>query len=405
MSTKITVAELNNFQKVSYAKIEPSGNVIVLAGKNGAGKTSTNDALEAGLCGHNGRNIKRPVKDGHGKASIELKLSDGSTLIRGYTPSGTTLKGLDAAGNKFGQKDLDDRISSLGIDGRKFISMGEKDQLKALLSIVDLPFDPAALDAERKAIEAKRLAVGQQGKLIGEVTINPALPAEETSAGDIIANIRAAEDAKRARVEAENAKQVAAHNVAQIKAELVRLTGDLANWETTLLSRSVAVDELPATVDTTALEQQLAAVEETNLAVRVNNAARQQSEQKDTLRARYNEHTAELEAIDKRKADGLATAEMPIEGLTFDEEGVLYQGVPFSRSSGREQLIVSCAMIMATNPEIRVIVIRDGNVLDMEGMAILQDMAEATDFQIFIELVAEEAGDHEYFFVDGELAK
>lgn len=404
MSTKITVAELNNFQKVSYAKIEPSGNVIVLAGKNGAGKTSTNDALEAGLCGHNGRNIKRPVKDGHGKASIELKLSDGSTLIRGYTPSGTTLKGLDAAGNKFGQKDLDDRISSLGIDGRKFISMGEKDQLKALLSIVDLPFDPAALDAERKAIEAKRLAVGQQGKLIGEVTINPALPAEETSAGDIIANIRAAEDAKRARVEAENAKQVAAHNVAQIKAELVRLTGDLANWETTLLSRSVAVDELPATVDTTALEQQLAAVEETNLAVRVNNAARQQSEQKDTLRARYNEHTAELEAIDKRKADGLATAEMPIEGLTFDEEGVLYQGVPFSRASGREQLIVSCAMIMATNPEIRVIVIRDGNVLDMEGMALLQDMAEATDFQIFIELVAEEAGDNEYFFVDGELA-
>lgn len=405
MSTKITVAELNNFQKVSYAKIEPSGNVIVLAGKNGAGKTSTNDALEAGLCGHNGRNIKRPVKDGHGKASIELKLSDGSTLIRGYTPSGTTLKGLDAAGNKFGQKDLDDRISSLGIDGRKFISMGEKDQLKALLSIVDLPFDPAALDAERKAIEAKRLAVGQQDKLIGEVTINSALPTEETSAGDIIASIRAAEDANRLRANCEENVESADFAVASLTEQLATLTKKLSEAAEWSESAAAKLSALPEPTDTTALEAQLAAVEETNLAVRVNNAARQQSEQKDTLRARYNEHTAELEAIDKRKADGLATAEMPIEGLTFDEEGVLYQGVPFSRASGREQLIVSCAMIMATNPEIRVIVIRDGNVLDMEGMAILQDMAEVTDFQIFIELVAEEAGDHEYFFVDGELAK
>lgn len=404
MSTKITTAELNNFQKVSYAKIEPSGNVIVLAGKNGAGKTSTNDGLEATLTGHNGRNIKRPVKDGHGKASIEIKLSDGSTLIRGYTPSGTTLKGLDAAGNKFGQRELDARISSLGIDGRKFIGMGEKDQLKALLSIVDLPFNPAELDADRKRVFDERANVGRDGKAIGDVTVDKSLPTEETAAGEIIAAIRAAEDAKRELVEAENGVKIAADNVNAITAKIAELTADLANWEVTLKARKTGLKATPQPADTTALEAELAAVEDNNAAIRANNAARVQEARKEELRANYAALTAELEAIDKTKADGLASAEMPIEGLTFDDEGVLYQGVPFSRASGREQLIVSCAMIMATNPEIRVIVIRDGNVLDMEGMALLQDMAEATDFQIFIELVAEEAGDNEYFFVDGELA-
>lgn len=403
MSTKITIATLTNFQKVSYARIEPSGNLIVLAGKNGAGKTGTIDGLETTFTGHNGRNIKRPIKDGHGKASIDIALSDGSTLTRGYTPSGTTLKGKDAAGNKFGQKEIDARLSSLGIDGRKFISMGEKDQLKALLSIVDLPFVPAELDAERKALEAKRLLVGQQGKAIGEVTVDPSLPTVETSAQEIISAIRLAQDQAAKIKEAEQGFAYAQGKVAEISAKIAELTGELEGWTEAVITRQGELESQPLPADTAALEAQLATVEEANAEIRANNTAREQAATKDSLRTQYEALTEEIKAIDKRKADGLSQAEMPIEGLDFDDEGVLYQGVPFSRASGREQLIVSCAMIMATNPEIRVIVVRDGNVLDLEGLQILQDMAEATDFQVFIEIVREEKNDEEYFFADGEL--
>lgn len=396
MSTKITEATLKNFQKVSFAKIEPSGNLIVLAGKNGAGKTSTNDGIEAVLTGHNGRNIKRPIKDGHGKATIDVKLSDGTTLIRGYTPSGTTLKGLDAAGNKFGQRDLDARISRLGIDGRKFISLGEKEQLQALLSIVDLPFKPAELDAERKMLEAQRLAVGQQGKAIGDPHADPNIPTEETSVSEIISAIRAGEASNELIDTAEHSVQHWAGEVEQLKEALATAERNLAGANAMLASS-------PERVDTNVLAAQLDSVEESNAAIRANNLVREQAQRKIELRAQYEELTEKIKALDKRKTDGLAQAEMPIEGLTFDDEGVLYQGVPFSRASGREQLIVSCAMIMATNPEIRVIIIRDGNVLDMEGMQILNDMAEATNFQVFIELVKEDKGDDEYYFSEGEL--
>lgn len=405
MSTKVTTATLTKFQKLTFAKIEPSGNLIVLAGKNGAGKTSFNDGLEAGFTGHNGRNIKRPIKDGSGKASIEIDLSDGSKLIRGYTPSGTTLKGIDAQGVKFGQAQIDARLSSLGIDGRKFIGLDEKKQLAALLDIVDLPFKPAELDAQKKALEAERVQVGRDGKAIGEVVVDASLPTAETSAREIIAAIRAAEEAQRMIDAEDRAFQLAETNIATIAAQISRLTEELAEWTANREAHVLALQTLPAPADTTDLEGQLATVEEANAAIRANNLAIAQDARKTELRTKYDGLTADIKALETRKAEGLAKAVMPIEGLTFDDEGVLYQGVPFSRASGREQLIVSCAMIMATNPEIRVIVIRDGNVLDMEGMQVLQDMAEATDFQIFIEIVADVQGDHEHYFVDGELAE
>lgn len=396
MSTKITIATLTNFQKVSYARIEPSGNLIVLAGKNGAGKTGTIDGLETTFTGHNGRNIKRPIKDGHGKASIDIALSDGSTLTRGYTPSGTTLKGKDAAGNKFGQKEIDARLSSLGIDGRKFISMGEKDQLKALLSIVDLPFVPAELDAERKALEAKRLLVGQQGKAIGEVAADPSLPTEEVSLNELLGRHRAAQESITRR-------STKTREAQHWKSEAERLRQELSEAERKAVEAEEDLNELPLGEDPVWLQEQIDGAETSNAAIRANAHATTQAALKVALREQYEALTEEIKAIDKRKADGLAQAEMPIEGLDFDDEGVLYQKVPFSRASGREQLIVSCAMIMATNPEIRVIVVRDGNVLDLEGLQILQDMAEATDFQVFIEIVREEKNDEEYFFADGEL--
>lgn len=403
MSTKITEATLTNFQMVSYAKIVPTGNLIVLAGKNESGKTSTLDGLQAALCGHNSRDIKRPIKDGHGKGSIEVHLSDGTTLVRGYTPSGSTLKGKDADGAKFGQKELDDRISKLGIDGRKFINMGEKEQLSALLSIVNLPFKPAELEAQKKALETERRDIGRDGAAIGDVTVDESLPVEVPSSADLIESLRVATEQKAARIRAEHDVNMASSEVENLVIKIAELTADLENASQTLEDRSAVLAALPKPEDTTEIEAQLASIEANVAAIRDNNNSRELSAKKIELRKQYEAKTEQIKAIEARKAEGLAQAVMPIDGMGFDDEGVLYQGVPFSRASGAKQLIVSCAMIMATDPEIRVIVIRDGNVLDTENLALLDAMAKATDFLVFIEIVADTQGDHEYYFNEGEL--
>ena len=44
---------------------------------------------------------------------------------------------------------------------------------------------------------------------------------------------------------------------------------------------------------------------------------------------------------------------------------------------------------MSSNPELRVIRIKDGLLLDADGMAMLKAMASENDFQIWIERVAD----------------
>lgn len=402
MNTQIQILDISNFQRLSKAVIEPSGSLIVLAGQNANGKTSVLDAIQSTWCGHNGREIKRPIKDGHGKASIDITMTDGTVLTRKYTPSGTTLTAKAADGSKLVQKDLDRMMSALGVDASAFARAGDKEQLATLLSVVDLPFVPADLDKERKAVEAERLSVGQQGKAIGDVVVSANLPTEETSASEIIASIREAESKNDKR-----SKQI--EYLANLSDKIDRLGAEIKRLTTEKDAAVVEFKEYEPTIssdliDTENLETQLAEAENTNAAIRFNNAARQQSARKEELRTKYTELSEQIKAIDKTKADGLANAEMPVEGLSFDEEGVLYQGIPFSRASGAEQIIVSAAMIIATDPEMRTMVIRNGNVLDSESMKALEEMLEANHFQAFIEFVSD-SDDHEFRLVDGELAE
>lgn len=105
--------------------------------------------------------------------------------------------------------------------------------------------------------------------------------------------------------------------------------------------------------------------------------------------ARVAEIEARMADIDAQKAAGVAAAKMPVEGLSFDAEGITYNGVPFAQASSAEQLRVSTAMAMALNPDLRVIRITDGSLLDSHSMAMLQELASENDYQVWVEVVDE----------------
>ena len=103
------------------------------------------------------------------------------------------------------------------------------------------------------------------------------------------------------------------------------------------------------------------------------------------------ERTKTISEIDERKRAELAAAEFPVAGLGFDDDGVLLNDLPFSQASSAEKLRVSVAMGLAMNPRLRVLLIRDGSLLDEESLGIIQEMAEKSDAQIWIERVGEGA--------------
>jgi hypothetical protein len=78
---------------------------------------------------------------------------------------------------------------------------------------------------------------------------------------------------------------------------------------------------------------------------------------------------------------------MPVEGLAFGDGDVLWRGIPLDQASTAEQIRVSLAVGMAMNPGLRVILIRQGSLLDDASVEIVRSWAEENDFQVWMERV------------------
>jgi hypothetical protein len=398
--TKIEFAEFTKFQRLNYVQIAPSGSLIALAGKNKQGKSSILDGLEAAICGHNGRVITRPINEGADKAGINVETDDGLIISRTYTPSGSKLVIKAADGAKYGQAKLDSIVGSLGIDASQFASLNDKDQLQTLLGLVKLPFNPAQLEAERAGIFETRTDVNRDLKQLTAQINACDLPADgptdEVGVTDLLAQYRAGQAKNEADDKTGERFRFWADQVEALKAKL-------AEAQSTLLQVEREVDGMTAPVDLEAIQAKIANVEQANAQAREWKAYNALLERKTRVVEYAFDLTEQIEAIDKRKADGLAAAKFPVEGLGFDADGVLYNGRPFNRASSAEKVLVSAAMMIALNPELRVLIVRNGNDLDSESLTALEAMADEADFQIFIEIV-NESGDFGITIEDGEVA-
>jgi hypothetical protein len=98
--------------------------------------------------------------------------------------------------------------------------------------------------------------------------------------------------------------------------------------------------------------------------------------------------SSQLDSLESDKRRKCTAAKYPIEGLRYDSvEGVLYNDIPFSQASSAEQLRVSVAIGIALNPTLKVLLIRDGSLLDEDSMKLLLEMAKAADAQVWLERV------------------
>jgi energy-coupling factor transporter ATP-binding protein EcfA2 len=397
--TRIIKLEATNFKRLKAVEITPTGDLVVISGRNGQGKTSVLDAITAALGGTSTKALPRPIREGETSAEIVLETDD-LTITRRFTPSGSTLTVVGTDGLKIpkGQAKLDALLGRLSLDPLAFTQLDDKAQLKTLLDLVELPFDPAQLDAERAAIydertDANREVKRLQAQLAAYPTFDVDQDYEEVSVTALLAEYRAAEDARR--------KYDADRQAAQdARAEVDRLQQALNEAMTRYEAAAAVMRDYQAkpvgeiVPDLEAIQAKIDNAETINATARQYTAYLAVISEHAEAAAHANQMTAEIEAIDEQKRDGLASAKFP-GGLPlgFDETGVLLNGIPFKQASGAEQLRASLAMAIALNPALRVIRIADGSLLDSEGLALVGDMAAANDCQVWIEVVSDGDGD------------
>jgi hypothetical protein len=97
--------------------------------------------------------------------------------------------------------------------------------------------------------------------------------------------------------------------------------------------------------------------------------------------------TKAIETIDQRKAEILAAAKLPVDGLAIDDDGIALAGVPFAQASASERLRVALALAIAGSPGLGDVWIRDGALLDDDALELVAKHAAKAGKRVWIERV------------------
>lgn len=421
MNQQVTSLTVKNYKGVKgEVTLQPEGrSLIVIAGPNGAGKSSFIDGIAEIFDPKGVRLTSKPIHDGAKEASAEVVTSEARLVRTWKADDAGTLAAYALDGAKY-QSGKDFVVKATGgalFDASEFVNMDAKEQRAALLARVELPFDLAAVDRERAGVFEQRRDTGRivdqlTGQLAGMPEPIASLPETEQSAADIIAEFEkarehnAALDLKyKAATDAESTAEAAERNVTRLADELDAARTFAIRAQETAAELVAAVKVGPKPIDTDAISARLTGIEEVNAKVR---AAGERAKVSAALAAKREEvarFTLKLEEIDKKKVDALAAAKFPDPRLSVDEDGVTVDGIPFKQSNTATKIGIAFNLATSDKPDLRIVVIKDGDSLDAVSLADIQKQAEDRGYLVLMERDRDESrAIAAAVFTDGEVA-
>jgi recombinational DNA repair ATPase RecF len=162
----ITSLQISDYKRVRKVAITPASDrsIILIGGKNGAGKSSTLDALTAAFGGAK-QVAADPVRHGAAEASIYVELDGGKlTIDRTIDADGkTTLEVRDAEGAvRQPQKVLDALIGARFLDPLAFLGLAPKEQRAQLMKLIPDAARIVDLDGKRERGFDRRTEIGRE---------------------------------------------------------------------------------------------------------------------------------------------------------------------------------------------------------------------------------------------------
>ena len=116
---------------------------------------------------------------------------------------------------------------------------------------------------------------------------------------------------------------------------------------------------------------------------------KEKKQQFDDVKAKAEQMDARIDALAKERAELIATAKLPIDGLTFTDDGLELNGVPFvpGKVSDSQIMEIAAKLVIASNPTVKVFRIARGESLGAKRLETIIDIAKRNGFQGFIEQV------------------
>lgn len=392
---RITRLRITDFMRIEAADIVPGDRVTVVAGPNGAGKSSVLQAIWYALQGRAAaRGIPQPIRSGADRATVVMDLGD-MTVTRKITQGKSTLT-VRSNGVEYSspQAMLDGMLADLAFDPLAFARKRPDDQARALLQVLGLEEEMNRIAGLRRAAFEDRTSVGRDLRTL-EASLadwpeDPGAPAEERSITDALRELEQAQDAVAAYRKREAGAQAITDRIEEIGRLIEQLEAERTELVDTQLETFAELDEEQAQLpDVEQMARLIHGLEEANARARKASDRRVKASQLDGVKAIHDGLTETIATFDETKRSLVAGADLPLDGLAITEEGQLtYRGIPLEQCSTSEQLRVGAAIGMAMDPDIRVLQVRDGSLLDTESLAELGDLADRYDTQVWVEVVA-----------------
>lgn len=402
-----------DFKGVKNIELSPEGNLVVIAGGNGAGKSSFIDSITELFDPRGARLTPRPIREGATEARAEYVDEDLNLRVsRVWKKNGTagtlSVEALDGAKYSRPSEIVAGLLGGAIFDPVAFLNLDDKKQREALLAKVDLPFDLDEVDRQKAGAEGRRLEAGRdvkrlEGALSQMSAPAPGTPDAEVSAQAILDEIEQANQEARSYDRARDSNEQLGSAAAQIEREINDLQVKLEAARAAHKKAFDAFRALPQPTPVEPLREKLNAVDETNKAVRAAQAYAETESALEKARALHAKEQEALDRIEATKRDGLAAAKFPVDGLSVDDDGVTYQGVPFVQVNSAHRMRVAFGVATAGDPKLRLVIVRNGDLLDSDSLDALRAVAEERGYIALVERDRDESREIGFVIREGVL--
>lgn len=430
---RVSKCEIHNVLKAKDIQLDLAGHhLYLIGGKNDQGKTSALTAFTMAMCGRSGMDFPEvALKEGEKEGWVKVDLEpdddqDGKPLhvefLLKRSRSGAVVeqfKVTDDSGHETTQpRALLQRLFHLrGFDPLAFERMDRKEKKAYLQRLVGLDF--AEQEKERQRLYKEREGVNRDGKSLrarfDQMKCHADVPETPVSVADLMAEMRnrqshnAANERERMRAvemkhtvqEAKRREQIARDAKQKLEEELAKAQDYLTRTVEAAKQQELLYDSQQATVAVLEdrpledIQRQIEQADEVNAKIRANAEREKANTELEALRTQSQALTDAMNDISTAQQKALTEAKWPVEGLAFDEDGVLLNGLPFEQASKSKRVVTSALIGMAGNPRLRMLVSQDGNDLDSDTLAALETVLKEKDFQMLLEVVTRGDDDEE----------